>query len=332
MTLVPRLPLVVMYHYVCPDDAPVPAGIRPLMTGDFERQLDWLERHFRILPAYEFLDAIRDEPHDGKPPPCLLTFDDGTRDHAEAATPILARRGLSGVFFVLTWPPELKRMPLTHAVHWLLSQGEESVWQAFERAASRELGSADALGDPSEAARIYHYETPLRARIKYAANMALPPDVAERVVEQSIRASGQSPQRLAEEWFVSAEQIVAMRDAGMTIGLHGCSHRSLQVLGPEGIRTEIAHASAYMASLLGERPTWFACPFGGSGASHEAVDAMHAAMRDFGIRGSVTTQKSLVPRDCDPWRLPRFDTIDLPPRKHFVPADVARAAHAGSPA
>ena len=311
----PNAPLVVMYHYVWPDAAPVPQGIRPVMVSEFQRQLDWLERRYRILPADGFLDAIREE-HAGKPP-CLLTFDDGTRDHAEVATPILARRGLSGLFFVLTWPVELKRMPLTHAVHWLLGRDEREVWQAFQDTALDNEGGLEALGDPVEALRIYHYESPVRARIKYAANMALPPDVAERVVERGIAAAGRSPEQLADEWFATPRQIVAMRDAGMTIGLHGCSHRSLQVLGADGIRAEIAHASGYFESLLGERAGWFACPFGGTGASADAISAMHAAMRRFGIRGSVTTAKSVVPAGCDPWQIPRFDTIDLPPRKPF---------------
>lgn len=313
----PAAPVVVMYHYVWPDAASVPAGIRPLLASEFERQIDWLEQRYRILPADRFLDAIR-EGRTGKPP-CLLTFDDGTRDHAEVATPILARRGLSGLFFVLTWPTELNRMPLTHAVHWLLGQDEQRVWEGLRQAAIEELGGEDALGDSARAAEIYHYETPTRARIKYAANMALPPDVAERVVARAIAAAGKSPEQLAEEWFATSRQIVQMRDAGMTIGLHGCSHRSLQALGAAGIRAEIAHASDYFASLLGERSTWFACPFGGAGASADAVAAMHAAMRDAGIRGSVTTAKSVVPPGCDPWGLPRFDTIDLPPRKPSTP-------------
>jgi len=103
----------------------------------------------------------------------------------------------------------------------------------------------------------------------------------------------------------------------MTIGLHGCSHRSLQVLGPSGIREEIAHASDYLASITGERAKWFACPFGGSGASHETMAAMHRAMREYGIVASVTTTKALTPKGCDPWLLPRLDAIDLPPRKSW---------------
>jgi peptidoglycan/xylan/chitin deacetylase (PgdA/CDA1 family) len=315
----PQGSLVVMYHYVWPDSQPVPGGIRPLMASEFEAQLNWLERHYEILTADDFLVAIQSEPRDK--PACLLTFDDGTRDHAEVVTPILARRGLSGVFFVLTWPMERKRMPLTHALHWLLGQGEDNIWRSFEQAALKETGSVDVLGDPRAATKIYYYESPLRARIKYAANMAMPHPLAERIINRCIAETGQSVEALAEQWFITSKHIQHMQQAGMTIGLHGCSHRSLQALGADGIRNEIHHAWQYVCSLTGQTPGWYACPFGGSGASDEEISAMHGAMREHGIRASVTTQKQLVPPRCDPWQLPRYDAIDLPPRKAFFAAD-----------
>ncbi len=93
-----------MYHYVRPDGEQVPGGIRPIRTSEFEDQLDWLCDQYDVLPADEFLERLSSRGSHFLKPPCLLTFDDGTKDHAEVVTPILQRRGLSGVFFVLTWP------------------------------------------------------------------------------------------------------------------------------------------------------------------------------------------------------------------------------------
>src|SRR5438477_12798539 len=98
-----------MYHYVWRDDEPAPRGIRPLLASEFEDQLDWLEERYDIVQPDEFLEILR-RGDCSQRPPCLLTFDDGTKDHARVVTPILARRGLGGLFFVLTWPIELGRM------------------------------------------------------------------------------------------------------------------------------------------------------------------------------------------------------------------------------
>ncbi len=308
--------LVVMYQYVRPSGGTTAGGIRPLPAHDFERQLDWLSARYDIVHPGPFLARIRSGAT-GRPA-CLLTFDDGTRDHAEVVTPILQRRGLGGVFFVLTWPCEVGRMPMTHAVHWLLSHAEEQVWAAFERYACARLGGLSALGDATTARRTYSYETPLRARIRYAANMALPPDATARIVQECLAGTGRSMGELAREWFVSAPQIAAMHAAGMTIGIHGCSHQSLQVLGPGGIRGEIRHSSDYIASLTGERPTWFACPFGGYGAAPDTVAAMRGAMEEVGVLAAVSTVKSLVPAGCDPFAIPRLEATDLPPCGHWL--------------
>jgi len=307
-------PLIVMYHYVWPDDKPVPGGIRPLFAREFQAQLDWLSARYEIVGGSEFLLRIGKKSADRKPP-CLLTFDDGTRDHAEVAAPILAARNLSGVFFVLSSPAELNKMPATHGLHWLLGQEEKSVWRIFCDYAEANLGGEGALGSAADAERIYYYESALRARIKYAANMALAPEVTEQIVAQSASAVGMALSDLSAQWFASADQIKQMHRLGMEIGMHGVSHRSLQTLGAKGIGEEIRHCSSYLTSLTGRRPTWWACPFGGSGAAPEALAAMQTALDEVGVRAAVTAVKGVVAAQTNVRELPRLDTIDLPPRK-----------------
>lgn len=314
-----RPAIAVMYHYVRPDGAPVPGGIRPMLVSEFERQLDWLAERYTLASPADFLAWLRGEGDTGRKPPCILTFDDGTRDHAEVVTPILARRGISGLFFVLTGPAEERLMPLTHAVHWLLGQPDDVVLSLFQH---HTRDNPAALGDPAEARRIYYYESETRARIKYAANMALPAETTRRIVDAVARESGTSLDALSESWFVSDDHIRSMHAAGMTIGLHGHSHSSLQVLGPAGIRREIGHGSAYLARLTGVAPTWWACPFGGFGADDATIAAMRDACRAADLTAAVTTRKAPVPRGTPASAVPRYDCIDLPPRKPTAPADL----------
>jgi hypothetical protein len=213
-------------------------------------------------------------------------------------------------------------MPLTHALHWLLSQPDEEMWRLFQQFAREELRDESALGDPAEAKRIYHYEPDLRGRIKYAANMALPQEATAAILHRAAEQARVSLKDLARQWFVTSAQIRQMHQAGMTIGLHGRSHSSLQTLGEEGIRQEIAHASNYLTHLTGERPTWWACPFGGAGASQRALGAMQDAMRQANLCAAVTTHKGPVTRAADVLALPRYDCIDLPPRRSEALAEL----------
>jgi peptidoglycan/xylan/chitin deacetylase (PgdA/CDA1 family) len=302
--------LIVMYHYIWPDDRPVPGGIRPLLASEFERQLDWLAERYEIVSSERFLQTYR-EP--GGRPPCLLTFDDGTRDHAEVATPILAMRALSGLFFITTGPAEEGIMPLTHALHWLLGQDEQAAWEALVAYAQAHLGGVGALDPREQALKIYHYETPLRARIKYAANMALQAEQTQLVIESLVAAAGESMTSLARQWFTSREHWLVMQAMGMELGMHGVTHRSLQSLGAEGISREIAEC-ANALRWFGGPPTWWACPFGGSGADEVTIAAMNQALAEQGVKAAVTTRSAYVSRADDPMALPRIDCIHLPPR------------------
>jgi len=308
----------VMYHYVRPGGSDVPRGIRPFMTSEFEAQLDWLAERWDIVGADEFAawltgDTVRPRP------PCLLTFDDGVRDQHDVILPILRRRGLSGVFFVLNWPLRDDRMPLTHLMHWMLGHDDEDTWALFVDYAERELGGRSHLGDDASVRTVYPLDSLLRARIKYAANIALAPRAVEQIVAETLSAEGLTADTLTREWFASADDVRALHDAGMTIGMHGVSHRSLQQLGPDGIRAEIADSHGYLTELLGGAPTWWACPFGGTAAGPELLAAMNDAMARHGITHATTIVKGLIAPGSDPTLIPRFDAIDLPPRRDHDP-------------
>ena len=307
----PRRPLVVMYHYVWPETPPEPSGVRPLLTREFEAQLDALSERYDICHADEFLKR-RNETSDR--PPCLLTFDDGTIDHATIVTPILARRGLSGVFFVLSGPAEEGLMPLTHAVHWALSVGDEVVWSAIDKAAR---DANVSVGEEPAALAMYHYEPPLRAKIKYATNVALPNEVTSAAIESLAASRGTSVRDLARRWFVSANDVKAMQAAGMTIGVHCRTHRSLQQMG-DGVGEEMRTCADFIRRATGESPTWFACPFGGTGAAPDLHANMHATMDELGLLAGVSTSARSVAMGDDSRALPRIDCIALPPRKPWA--------------
>jgi peptidoglycan/xylan/chitin deacetylase (PgdA/CDA1 family) len=89
--------VVLAYHAV----GPAPAGTRLRATfvpdAEFERQMDWLARHRRVVPLSELASddvggAIR----------VAITFDDGYRSVLTHAAPVLERHGFSATVFVPT--------------------------------------------------------------------------------------------------------------------------------------------------------------------------------------------------------------------------------------
>ncbi len=310
-SLLPRRPLVVMYHYIWPDTEEVPGGIRPLMASEFIEQIEFLQSQYDIVGANAFLDRLEES---SDRPPCLLTFDDGTRDHAELVTPLLSARDLTGVFFIVSDAARGKLMPTTHLVHWLLGHEDVQVWKALEAYAAKDPAM---LGDANEATRIYHYESSTRARIKYALNMSMSPKRARQFAISMLERVGVGEKQLARDWFANADHLEAMHHAGMTLGVHGRTHTSLQQLGP-AIAGEIEDCSAFLQEITGTRARWWACPFGGSGASADDHATMRGALERAGIKAAVSTTASCVPERCDAMLIPRIDCVQLPPRKSIA--------------
>ena len=109
----------VMYHYVRPDPIDMPY-FRHLNLEDFQAQLDYFEKHDRLIRRDEFLDIMAGAlvPEDG----VLLTFDDGFSDHAEYVLPELEKRGSAGFFYVTGEPYQSDFSVLlnVHRIHCLL--------------------------------------------------------------------------------------------------------------------------------------------------------------------------------------------------------------------
>lgn len=300
---------IIMLHYVHRRDTRRD-GVRPLWLDEFDTLLDGILERADIVGPATFLERAIDRPNEGRPT-VLLTFDDGTRDHYEIVAPRLRDRGLTGLFFVPTWPLD-GRMPLAHAVHWALGEAPQQTWEALLDEAAK---ARVPVGTADEAAQQYSYEEPgLRQRIKYAVNMRLPAEVAEVALRQAWEHAGYTERQLTSEWFVSEDELVELARMGMHIGMHGESHKSLQTLGPAGITAEIHGCAERLTRLLGKKPTWFACPFGGHRAAADVHASMNRALVDVGVHAAVTTQRGTVTHMTHPLALPRFDVIEVPPR------------------
>lgn len=120
---------------------------------------------------------------------------------------------------------------------------------------------------------------------------------------------GRPPDRL-----LCADELRAMRRAGMEIGSHSVSHRRLTRLDDSSLRIELTESRRVLHSILGEQIRSFAYPYGD-------WDARCAeAVRQAGYSSASTTRTGWAIRDRDPFSLRRLtvfntDTLDIFSRK-----------------
>ncbi len=307
--------LVVMYHYVHdyerlprPGLPSIPPGICGLTSRDFRAQLDQLCRLMEPIDwptLYAWKAGRGSIPHR-----CfMLTFDDGLADHAETVLPILQERRLRGVFFVPGAVLSAHRLLSAHTTHLLLAVLDEQTLEQelLDYLASSNEGGPDwmALVDPVAARKMYHYEPPGCARLKYLLTVTLPIDLRTRAVHALFERHIGSPTRWAQHWYLGWDELATMESLGHTIGGHGHDHEPYSRLTPAQRRDDVHRVAVLLRDGLGPDRRPFSYPYG------QTDDGMCAACREAGFAHAFTTERRRVTRLDDVFSLPRVDTIDV---------------------
>jgi peptidoglycan/xylan/chitin deacetylase (PgdA/CDA1 family) len=222
-----------------------------------------------------------------------ITFDDGYADNATNALPILQRNGMTATFFVATSFLDGGRM-------W-----NDSVIEVVRGFRGKLLDLSDAgLGshslDSHEQRRIAIES--LLGQIKY-----LGPRERQEAIAQVIDIAGAGG-TLPDNLMMRSEQVLELRNAGMQIGAHTCSHPILEKIPDSQALSEIENCKSVLESLLGESVPLFAYP---NGKPDVDYSARHVAMvRQAGYVAAVSTAPGAAMQTSDIYQLPRFTPWD----------------------
>jgi peptidoglycan/xylan/chitin deacetylase (PgdA/CDA1 family) len=203
---------VVMFHRVLEAGDPRRAGADPEWTMDaatFRACLRFFRRHYHVLTPAQALAALRGEA--ALPPASLLiTFDDGWRDTADCAQPILDACGMQALVFVAG----------------CAIGSREPFWE--ERVYSLLATEADGMDRLAAAAE------------RHGVALMLPRQAGEEQIRAAIAALGRleeparaaclaelGPQGGALPAMLDATQLQALLAAGHVVGGHGMTHRPL---------------------------------------------------------------------------------------------------------
>ncbi len=308
--------VAVMYHYVRDHQPPemislpgAVGGVRGLTRTQFRHQVEQLCRVMEPIDWPTFFAWQRGLA--SIPGQCfLLTFDDGLSDHARNVVPILDELGLRGVFFIPGEVLTSQRLLSAHAVHLLLSRIDDETLERelFDDLRRNGRTSFDwrTVIDSNEAETMYHYESPRRARLKYLLTSVLPIELRVLLVDTLFERFVGTSSRWAREWYLGWDDVAAMAAKGHTIGAHGYRHEPLTRFTPKKRREDLRQVAAVLSNGLGPDMRPLSYPFG----AHD--DDTCTACYEAGFSHAFTTERSWVRPAVDVFRLPRFDTIDVP--------------------
>src|SRR5687767_6470353 len=208
---------VVAYHYVRDFPRTRFPRLKGLMLDRFKQQVRGLCERYDMATlddAMTFLDGRQRIANDL----CLLTFDDGLREHYADVAPFLKQQKIQGLFFPATACLE-GRVATVHKIHFLMAALE---FEDYRRAFLERLArlSSDAIVDaPSEdVRRMYPWDPPDVGALKYLANFTLNPALRDRVVADLFEARFGDEAGFAADLYVTWDQLREMQREGMIIG------------------------------------------------------------------------------------------------------------------
>jgi peptidoglycan/xylan/chitin deacetylase (PgdA/CDA1 family) len=239
---------VLSFHNVLPGAAvePYDAFRVDVTAGLFERQIDHLQRAWKLRPAREI-----GTPGDG----FFISFDDGMLNNWETVQPILERRGLTAMFAVCPGLldgeiPHIWRDHIHLIVHGSLGSHLRLPMDGY---------SAERMILPSEVNTICRQ---IRTHVvvnRIADAYGLVRELCERNGLSYERRSYLPHRFTPMTW----DMVASLRDAGHVIASHSVTHRILSLLPPEERRRELADSKSRIERRLGQAISILVYPYGG---------------------------------------------------------------------
>jgi peptidoglycan/xylan/chitin deacetylase (PgdA/CDA1 family) len=261
---------VLMYHRVdCVRERPDVDPILLSATPDaFEAQMAVVASEYTPLSVEMLLDVKR-----GRPLPdraVMVTFDDGYRDFAEQAWPIMRRHDVPVTLFV----------PTAH-----VDAPDEGFWwdrlyRAFTRT-ERTDELATSIGRFTLATTADRYAA-CRALVEQLKTV--PHDEAMQMVDDAIAALGPVA---APRTIIGWDDVRRLHDDGVTIAPHSRTHPMLDQIPPAQLADEVDGSQRDIEAALGWCPPVFCYPAGRTSARVEC------ALRDASVEAAFTTERGL---------------------------------------
>jgi len=259
--------LVLVYHRIASEPAAHHELVPRVPDDLFRRQLDAIGNAVDLVPLQDLLQKPAPIGGHGSATRVAVTFDDDLRTHIDNALPVLNGLGVHATFFLSG-----------RALHGLGGYWFELLEQLID---------SDGI---HEVARLLDVEPHEPA----ALAAALEGDAAR---QQTLSIA--SPQNTPD--VLQSEDIVALRDAGMTIGFHTLHHPVLTELSDADLESSLVTGRDELGDLLGQPLCLLAYP-------HGKADARVASgARRAGYAAAWTGRPHAMGPGADPYMLGRWE-------------------------
>jgi peptidoglycan/xylan/chitin deacetylase (PgdA/CDA1 family) len=304
---------VLMYHYVRPLGRTRYPQIKGLDLELFRQQLAYVARHYHVVTMQEVIAAFWSG---GSLPEkaALLTFDDGFLDHYTYVFPLLDRLGVQGSFYVPVASAVDRLLLDAHMIHFILASASEKdrllkdVFDCLDHCRTM-TPIEDNESLYKKYAQASRWDPPEIIFVKRLLQRGLAPTVQSQIIETLFdKYVHIDPSVMAEELYMTIDQIRTMSKHGMHIGAHGNSHSWLTCLARDACRMELRGSYEFLKSVGADAAAWtMSYPYG-----DYSQEVMHD-LAALGCKLAFTVRPAVADVEREErYEIPRLDTNDLP--------------------
>ncbi len=282
-------------------------GGKHLQIEKFEEQMRYLDRHCRVIPLEEGIDAFRGHQKIA-PQSVILTMDDGYGSNYTLAYPVLKRYGMPATIFLSTDFVEQKDFLWVDRVEYAIGRTTQNqlliecgdrvrrldLKTVEERKTAASLIKAELkkMALPEREGAVIHIEDELGHRLSFRGPM----DPMYRPLE------------VAEIRKMSEEGLIAF-------GNHTCSHISLTACSPNEMVREVRESGAKVEEWTRKPCDVFSYPYGEKSCINERSKAVLA---ELGLRCGLTAIPGANGLAADLYELKRLNIHNQGTLRGFV--------------
>lgn len=256
----------IMYHFVGVD-----GNFKGISLEKFKAQLDFLQTTYP-----------RDE--------IVLTFDHGTIDHFEKAEPELKRRGLQGIFFILTMVQEEHRVPTIDKQRFL----EATFRYELAKMVCTEFKIDYNPDDAKEYLSDFSFYSLEERYVRYLRDKIISSEGYDDFIEQYFIKVFGDEKNFASKYYLIWDHIVELHKRGHIIGAHAHYHI--------GDRNDYTQSLKLIEGKIKEKVRYISYPNGIKRISDQDL-------KDLGVtKAYISTENG-----SEPYRIGRIDCSNYPP-------------------
>lgn len=260
------------YHYIRDvENTPFPA-LKAVACEDFVKQIDLLARENDMI-SWDDLKACVETGRALPEKACLLTFDDGLKEHYSAVFPLLKKLGISALFFPIA-RENRDSVSLAHKLHFLLAahpfgKVEKSLLDGLDAGQKRRYAELKNRYSALDLSAAYYDNVNVSALKKIMQDDMY--DAGDAVLSDVFKDMVGSEKDFSDKLYLKIDEMKDMAAGGMSFGGHGSKHIRFSVLDSRDQEREI-RLSRELLMKFTKGPWPFSYPYGAfSGTSPDVL-------------------------------------------------------------